>query len=110
MFDGAGAGNAAVCRNGSSGRWDYGARLGGGDGRGRGGTSGVGVREAEAGASAVGAGSARGFDDSRCAGSGRKSDCDGSGKHHGEIFGEIWSEGASRIFLGRDGSESTAIG
>ena len=110
MFDGAGAGNGALCRNGRAGRGDYRARLGGGDGSGGRRAGGVGVREAEAGASAVGAGSAGGFGDSRCAGSGRKSDCDGSGKHHGEIFGEIWSEGASRIFLGRDGSESTAIG
>src|SRR2546425_10174375 len=110
MFDGARARDGAICRNGSAGRWDYGARLGSGNGRGRGGTRGVGVREAEIGARAVGAGSTGRFGDSRCAGSGRKSDCNGSGADHGEIFGEIWSEGTGGILLGRDGSESAAVG
>src|SRR5256885_14366216 len=110
MFDGARARDGAICGDRSAGRWNYGARLGGGDGRGRGGTRGVGVREAEAGAGAVGAGSAGRFDDSGCAGSGRKSDCDGSGADYRELLKEIWSKGASGILVGRDGSESAAIG
>src|SRR6267154_4207870 len=110
MFDGAGAGNGAVCRNGRAGRGDYRARLGGGDGSGGRRAGGGGVREAEAGASAVGAGSAGRFGDSRCAGPGRKSDCDGSGADYRELLKEIWSKGPSGIFVGRDGSESAAVG
>src|SRR5882724_3538455 len=110
MFDGTGAGDGAIRGDRRAGRWDHWARLGGGNGRGRGGTSGVGVREAAAGASALGAGGAGRFGDSGCAGLGRKSDCDGGGADHGKILGEIWREGASGVFVGRDGSESTATG
>src|SRR5882724_1196947 len=110
MPDGARARDGAICRNGRAGRGDYRARLGGGDGGGRGGTRGVGVREAEASASAVGVGSAGRFDDSGCARPGRKSDCDGSGADYRELLKEIWSKGASGILVGRDRSESAAVG
>src|SRR5580704_10823 len=110
MHAGARAGDAEVRGERRAGCGNYGKGLDFGDERKRGRGCRACLREEQPGAGSLGARRGGGFGRAERSRPGRKSDRDRSSAADGEISGKAWSEGASGIFLGRDGSESATTG